>query len=227
MEDVLTVEGGFAVEAIGFGEEVEGVWEGGGIGLGCCRVMGEDGLNLGTGPEVGETFVGVGFGVEGGVEGAFWGGHFAEDEVADAAGDAGVAGDLGPAEGFGVEPGEHGVVVEHDFEVGDEPTVIGGVAMEGAGEVVVDAAVGEGVEGMEGHAVGSGLRIAARRLGGGDIVNGGLRAGEKEFQEGLAGEFGRGAEAAVEGVVVGRGALDEGVDEGLVDGEGLVGRFGV
>ena len=52
---------------------------------------------------------------------------------------------------LGVAPAEHGVVVEHDLEVRDEPMVVGAVAMETAAEMIADSAVGHGVEGAGEH----------------------------------------------------------------------------
>ena len=47
--------------------------------------------------------------------------------------------------------GEQGVVVQHLLEVRHEPVRVGAVAREAAAELVVDAAVGHGVEGSGDH----------------------------------------------------------------------------
>ena len=83
---------------------------------------------------------------------------------------------------MGVEGGELGVVVEHFFEVGDEPLFVGGVAGEGAGDVVVDAAVFHGSEG-EGGFVGEDAVVADGEAGADSGIG---EDGEPEL-EGLVG----------------------------------------
>ena len=50
-----------------------------------------------------------------------------------------------------VVPEEFGIVVRHFFEVGDEPALIDGIAMEAAGQLIVDATAGHFFERGFGH----------------------------------------------------------------------------
>ncbi len=88
--------------------------------------------------------------------------HLAQDELDDLARHLLVAALAGLAEGLGVDPREHGVVVEHDLKVRHEPLRIGRVAMEGAAEMVADAALGHGIE----RALEHGQDLARRSSGG-------------------------------------------------------------
>ena len=100
-----------------------------------------------------------------------------------------LAGDLPPLEvGFD----ELRVVVEHLLEVRHQPTRVGGVAMEPAADLVVDAAIGHRVEGPA-HLLG-GLRIIAP-----------ARVAQEEADETRLGELRRSVPAAPALVV---GALE-------------------
>ena len=73
-----------------------------------------------------------------------------------------------------------GIVVGHFFEVGDAPAFVDGIAMEAAGDLIVDAAVGHAVEGAFGdvqQTFGAGGLVAFEQQIGG--------AGVREFR-GLA-----------------------------------------
>jgi hypothetical protein len=108
--------------------------------------------------------------------------QLAQDPVADAGGDPAVLLPPGGVEGAGVETGELGVVVEHFLEVGQEPLRIGGVTVEAAADVVVDAAEGHRVEGGVDH---------GRKRG---AVFGGA---QQQREGGVGRELGRAVEAAV------------------------------
>lgn len=208
---------GLAGAVVGVGEVgafVEAIDAGDERGVGWA----EEVFDFVFGPEIVEAFLGIDFGVEGGVEGAVGGGHVAEDEIEDAAGDVGEVGVLGLAVKFDIAPAEHGVVVEHDLEVRDEPVCVGGVAVEAAAELVADAAGGEGGEGVVEDGANALLAFGGNERGFGAV--------EEEFEEGFAGEFWGGAEAAVGRVVVGDGTGEKRFNEAGVEGDGVFGLWG-
>ncbi len=126
---------------------------------------GDGGADVVGGPDVVFAFSAFGVGIEGGVEGAVGIAHFPEPKVEGLAGDAGVVGASELDGGEGVCGGELGIVVEHFFEVWDEPEFVGGVACESACDMVVDAAAHHGVEGFGGH-VAEGGGVGWRELRG-------------------------------------------------------------
>ena len=96
-------------------------------------------------------------GVLGGIETALGMGHVPEDVGEDVAGDGGVAFLAADQGGIQVQLGQLGVVVEHLLEMRDQPLGIHGIAGEAAAQLVMDAAGGHAVAGVEDHA--KGLRV--------------------------------------------------------------------
>ena len=80
--------------------------------------------------------------------------HVAQDVIEDVAGHVGVAGFAADQVGIEVELRQLRVVVEHLLEVRHEPFGIHGVAGEAAAELVVNAARGHAVAGVQHHAHG-------------------------------------------------------------------------
>ena len=100
--------------------------------------------------------------------------------------------------GFQVGHGELRLVVEHLFEVRDVPARIGGVAVEAAAEVVVDAARGHVSQGDEIHF----QRLLSPAAANPPWLGPRVEAGE-QVERDRAGELRRAAEAAVDGVEAG------------------------
>ena len=100
-------------------------------------------------PQVILAFDLFGLGVEGRVEAAGLGGHFAADEAQDVHGDLAPHRLAGGLVGPQVQAGQLGLVVEHLLEVGHFPFGFGGVAVKAAADLVVDAAQGHGLQGVE------------------------------------------------------------------------------
>ena len=97
-----------------------------------------------------------------------------------------------------------GIVVGHFFEVGDAPAFVDGVAMEAAGDLIVDAALGHAGEGAFGdvqQTFGAGGLVAFKQQIGG--------TGVREFR-GLA-------EAAVLVIEHAERGFDDGVDDSRVE----------
>ena len=93
------------------------------------------------GPGVVFPLDGIGLGVQGGVEGALRGGHFPVEEAEYVIRHEAPSLVPGKNEGAGVEAGELRLVVEHLLEMGNAPARVGGVAVEAAADLVVDAPV--------------------------------------------------------------------------------------
>jgi hypothetical protein len=94
----------------------------------------------------------------GAIKRAIRAGHFANDVVKRLFRDLSVKGLAGDLEGIDVSGDEQGIVVEHFFEVWDEPARVGAVAVEAAAKLVVHAAAGHMVERFAGH--GEGVFVA-------------------------------------------------------------------
>src|SRR6266481_2302914 len=99
---------------------------------------------------------------------------------------------------------ELGIVVGHFFEVGDEPTLIDGIAVKTAGELIVDAAASHFFEGGFGH----GEEMFFLGL---------LVALEDEVASGSVGKFRGAAEAAVFYVKEMRDGVDLGFDDAGIE----------
>jgi len=152
------------------------------------------------------AFVAFAVGVFCGVPAAVLVGHVALDVAGDAAGGVHEGGVAANEPGVEVEVEELGVVVEHFFEMRDEPLGVDGVAGEAAADVVADAACGHAAAGEE------------------DLFLHGGVAGESGGEEEKAGDLGLGefgclAPAAVDWVEgIHEGASGGGLD---VAGEGF------
>ena len=102
----------------------------------------------------GIAFLAEGVGVLGGVEAAVFIEHFREEVGEYVFGGLAEEVVLGDLPCLDVGEGELGLVVEHFFVMRDVPVAIDGIAVEAAAEVIVDAAPGDGAEGIGGHVAG-------------------------------------------------------------------------
>ena len=93
----------------------------------------------------------------------------------------GVAGDL---MGVQVQPSEQGVVIQHFFEVGNQPAGVDGISMEATRQVIVDPAAGHGAKRSRDH---------SQRLG----VAGARMHPESELQRHRLWKLGRPTEPAI------------------------------
>lgn len=112
----------------------------------------EEGSEFSPGPTIEFAFVALAIGVFGREEPAFGVGHVAKDIMEDIVGDEGEG--MLPAGQvcFEVKLDELGVVVEHFFEVRDQPGGVDGIACEAAAEVIVDSAGVHALAGFDHHA---------------------------------------------------------------------------
>ena len=109
---------------------------------------------LGAGPAVELALVALAVGVLGGVEAAVGMRHVAQHVIEDVARDLGVAGLAADQIGIEIQLRQLRVVVEHLLEVRHEPFGIHRVAGEAAAQVIVNAARGHAVAGVQHHADG-------------------------------------------------------------------------
>ncbi len=121
------------------------------VGIGKEREVGfaERGTQLVRLPNVEGPFLGLGLGIQGGVERPVRAGHLAQNELQQPLGDELVVGVPGQGVRLGVDRGELPVVVEHLLEVRDAPVAVGAVAMKAAADVVADAAGRHAVERLD------------------------------------------------------------------------------
>ncbi len=115
---------------------------------GLARGLGADrGLEVARRPHEERALVPLGVGVLRGVEGARGVAHLGEEVGDELARRRRVARRAGGAPPVDVEAEEERVVVEHLLEVGDEPALVGRVAVEAAAEVIPDPAFAHAIEG--------------------------------------------------------------------------------
>ena len=142
-EDVEAFEGirVAVVEEVAHGGDTE---HGGGP---VCVVGACGGAEVFERPAMEFTFVAFAVGVFCGIPAAVLVGHVALDVAGDAAGGVHEGGVAASESGVEVEFEELGVVVEHFFEMRDEPLGVDGVTGEAAADVVADAACGHAAAG--------------------------------------------------------------------------------
>ncbi len=152
-------------------------------------------------PDVEGAFLAAGVGVLRGEESSARRSHLGEQIVERLAGHAGVVGPLERAIRQGVNPREHGVVVEHLLEVRHEPAGVDGVAVKAAADLVVHSPRRHPVERRLDHPAR--LRVA-----------GAQPAAEEQLEAHRGGKFRRAAEAALDRVELAgdrrMGALEDG-----------------
>ena len=142
-------------------------------------------------------------------------GHVAEHVVQRAACDVREERIVRDLESFQVRNRQLRLVVEHFFEMRDEPALVHRITMKAAAELIVHAAVGHGTQGVERHVEGF---FAV----GPDVV------AQQEIEHHRAGELGRFAETAVIGVKSAAEVLEGGIENGFVRQAGRAGRtFGI
>ena len=139
-------------------------------------------------PHIVLALLALAVGVLGGVEPALGVAHLTQQVVERLLGYTAVEGLAGELVSVEVELRQQGVVVEHLLEVGDQPVGVGGVAMEPAADLVVDAAEGHRFQGLFRHLERLGLARAV------------VEAQQELQRHGLR-ELGCSAEAAVGGIV--------------------------
>ena len=113
--------------------------------------------------------------------------------------------------GVGVVLEQAGVVVEHLFEVGNDPALVDGIAMESAGELVVDTSVGHLFEGDDGGLLRG-------------FVAGADSGVDEQIDRRGMGKFGLRSEAAVVRVELRDGVLHELVDQAEAELTGAAGE---
>ena len=133
------------------------------LGLGPQHVA-----HLALRPDEELALLALGIGVGGRVERAFGRGHLAQHVVQGLAQHPGEVGPAGHLPGLGVGHRQQGVVVQHLLEVGDQPALVGRVAVEAAADLVVHAPGGHLLQRARWPCAGSGRR----RCGGGGAAAG-------------------------------------------------------
>ena len=157
-------------------------------------LLAEELQDLLTGPHEELALLPLAVGVLGGVEAALGLAHLPQHVLQGFLDDALEESVLGDAVRLGVDLGELAVVVEHLLEVGHQPLVVHGVAVEAAAELVVHTPLGHLPKRLGDH-----LQVAP-------VPRQAVGAQEHVEHPGV-GELGRPAEAAVGCVVGGRQAL--------------------
>ena len=118
----------------------------------------QDRLHLGRRPDEELALLALRIGVGRRIEPALGADHLPQDVLQDLARDPGVEGVPRDLVALQVGLREQGVVVEHLFEVGDQPALIRGVAGKAAADLVIHPALGHAIQGLGRH--GQGCSVA-------------------------------------------------------------------
>ncbi len=119
-----------------------------------CRLFPEDLPEFLQGPDVELPLFPFAVRILGGVEGACGVGHIPEHIGEDLLGGPGVEGVPGDLVGFQVSHGQQGLIVEHLFEMGQQPLSVRGISVESETDVIPHPPQPHGGEGLFHHSEG-------------------------------------------------------------------------
>ena len=151
-------------------------------------VPSKDLLDFPLGPDIELPFLSLTVGIFRRVERALRGSHVSQDIGKDLLGHRGVPLFSRGLVGFKIGNGQHGLVIEHLLEVGNQPAGVRGIAVKPETHVIIDASARHGVQGRFHH--GQGLLVPAS-----------LPPAKKKGEVMGHGELGGSAEPAVSPVV--------------------------